>query len=91
MTTAADVKVYTTNYCAYCVRAKMLLSKRGIAYEEIDVSRDDEARTWLVKTTGQRTVPQIFIHGAPIGGFEDLVRLDKSGELAKRMQLAKAG
>ena len=64
----SDVQVYTTNYCAYCTRAKALLQKRGIAFEEIDVSRDDEKRAWLVKTTGQRSVPQIFIKGEPIGG-----------------------
>ena len=90
MTTPAAVQVYTTNYCPYCTRAKQLLTKRGIAFEEIDVSTDDEKRTWLVQTTGQRTVPQIFIHGTPIGGSDELHQLDRSGELAKRLAVAQS-
>jgi glutaredoxin 3 len=77
------VTVYTTGFCPYCVRAKSLLNKRNIAFEEIDVSRDDEKRAWLVKTTGQRTVPQIFIGGVSIGGSDELHELDRRGELAK--------
>lgn len=64
----ASVQVYTTDYCPYCTRAKALLDKRGIAYEEIDVTDDPQKRDWLVKTTGRRTVPQIFIHGQSVGG-----------------------
>ncbi len=81
----SEVKVYTTTFCAYCVRAKMLLSKRGIAYEEVNVSNDTAARDWLVKATGRKTVPQIFIAGEPIGGSDELVEMDRSGELAKRV------
>ena len=66
------VLVYTTSICAYCIRAKMLLSKRGIPYEEINVSSDHDKRLWLVQVTGRKTVPQIFIHGQSIGGFEEL-------------------
>ena len=82
----SDVQVYTTDYCPYCTRAKALLEKRGIPFEEIDVSADAEKRAWLVKTTGRRTVPQIFIKGEPIGGCDDLYALDRSGELAKKVQ-----
>ncbi len=81
----AEVKVYTTTFCAYCVRAKMLLAKRGIPYQEIDVSSDTNARDWLVKTTGRKTVPQIFIAGEPIGGSDELHALDRQGELMKRV------
>jgi glutaredoxin 3 len=81
----AEVKVYTTTFCAYCVRAKMLLAKRGIPYEEIDVSGNVEARDWLVKTTGRKTVPQIFIAGEPIGGSDELHALDRQGLLMKRV------
>ncbi|WP_394825172.1 glutaredoxin 3 [Pendulispora albinea] len=81
----APVQIYTTDHCGYCVRAKMLLTKRNIAFDEIDVSTDDEKRAWLVKATGQRTVPQIFIHGTPIGGASELHELDRSGELARRL------
>ena len=79
----SDVQVYTTDYCPYCVRAKALLQRRGIPYEEIDVSGDHEKRAWLVKTTGRRTVPQIFINGEPIGGSDELHALDRSGDLKK--------
>jgi glutaredoxin 3 len=83
------VTVYTTTNCGYCTQAKNLLKKRAIPFEEIDVSNDDEKRAWLVKVSGRRTVPQIFIGEDPIGGSDDLHALDKSGELAKR--LASAG
>jgi glutaredoxin 3 len=78
----ADVKVYTTPICPYCIRAKALLKKRNVPFEEIDVSKDEAKRTWLVKATGQRTVPQIFIDEKPIGGSDELQALDTSGELA---------
>ena len=83
---APVVQVYTTDYCPYCDRAKALLQKRGIEYEEIDVSGDDAKRPWLGKTTGRRTVPQSFIHGEPIGGSDELHDLDRKGELAKKIQ-----
>jgi glutaredoxin 3 len=80
-TSSADVRIYTTRFCGYCVAAKRLLGARGVAYEEIDVSGDDSRRAWLVQTTGQRTVPQIFIRGESIGGYRELAALDGSGEL----------
>ncbi len=82
---AAQVTVYVTDYCPYCTRAKALLKKRGIEFEEIDVTGDDEKRAWLVQATGRRTVPQIFIKGEPIGGSDDLHELDRTGELAKKL------
>lgn len=81
-----SVQVYSTRACAYCVRAKRLLEERGIPFEEIDVTFNHELRDWLVSKTGQRTVPQIFIHGEPIGGFQELHALDRGGELVKRLQ-----
>jgi len=80
-----QVRLYTTMICGYCVRAKLLLKERGIAYEEIDVTGDHDARSWLVETTGRRTVPQIFIGDEPIGGFDELRALDRSGELSKKL------
>jgi glutaredoxin 3 len=77
----ADVKIYTTTYCPYCVRAKALLNKKGVAFTEIDVTNDQEKRDWLVKETGQRTVPQVFINGASVGGSDDLYALDRAGKL----------
>lgn len=79
------VRMYTTQICPYCVRAKALLSGKGVPFEEIDVSRDPETREWLVSATGRRTVPQIFIGDEPVGGFDDLRALDLAGELDKKL------
>ena len=77
----ARVEIYTTPSCPFCVRAKRLLQARGIAYDEIDVAGEPELRADLVQRTGRRTVPQIFIDGEPIGGFEELAALDASTRL----------
>ncbi|HLK39184.1 MAG TPA: glutaredoxin domain-containing protein [Polyangiaceae bacterium] len=82
---SSPVQVYTTRTCAYCFAAKRLLSKRGIAYDEVDVSGDRDARAWLVATTGRRTVPQIFVAGTSIGGYEELRDLDGSGRLTQML------
>ncbi len=77
----ADVKVYVTDYCPYCTRAKGLLTRKGVPFTEIDVSDDPKTRAWLVTATGRRTVPQIFIDGKAVGGSDDLHALERSGEL----------
>ena len=76
------VEMYTTTSCPFCVRAKRLLQARGIAYVEHDVGDDPELRDEIVRRTGRRTVPQIFIDQKSIGGFEELAALDARGELA---------
>ncbi|MDX2023169.1 MAG: glutaredoxin 3 [Deltaproteobacteria bacterium] len=77
----ADVQMYKTSYCPYCVRAAALLKRKGVAYKEIDVSNDDSTRAWLVEATGQRTVPQIFINGRSVGGCDELHALERAGRL----------
>jgi glutaredoxin 3 len=77
----SEVLVYTTPSCPYCVMAKRLLTQKGVAFQEIDVAYDDAKRRWLSETTGQRTVPQIFIDGKPYGGFTDIAALDRQGKL----------
>jgi len=78
----AEVKVYTTDYCPYCKKAKALLTALQIPYEEIDVTHDAALRDKLVEMSeGRTTVPQIFIDGKPIGGFTDLERLHLTGNL----------
>lgn len=77
----AHVVIYTTTICPYCVRAKMLLQKKGVAYEEINVGNDQEMRLKLVEMTRQRTVPQIFINDRHIGGCDDLYALERQGAL----------
>jgi glutaredoxin 3 len=75
------VEVYTTPMCPYCVAAKRLLDERHIPYSEIDVAADAAVRATVVQRSGRRTVPQIFIDGRSIGGFEELRDLDAAGEL----------
>jgi glutaredoxin 3 len=67
--------------CPYCVAAKRLLSERGIEYDEIDVAEDAALRAEIVRRSGRRTVPQIFIDGRSIGGFDELRSLDEAGQL----------
>jgi glutaredoxin 3 len=73
--------MYRTRLCAYCVLAKTLLARRGIAFDEVDVSGDRAARARLLQETGRRTVPQIYVDGRPIGGFRELYELDRRGAL----------
>ncbi len=76
------VRIYTTNYCPYCVRAKELLNRKGIPFEEIDVTQDPVMREKLIALTGGRTtVPQIFIEDMSVGGFDDISALEKAGKL----------
>jgi glutaredoxin 3 len=77
----AHVLLYTTSSCPFCLRAKQLLDRKKIAYEEIDVTNDTVLRDKMVADSGRRTVPQIFINGQPIGGSDDLYALDKEGKL----------
>lgn len=79
----ALVTLYTTPTCPYCVRAKQLLSRKGITdIHEIDVSGNDALRQEMIeKAGGRRTVPQIFIGSDHIGGFDDMAALDREGKL----------
>jgi glutaredoxin 3 len=81
MSPAPEILVYTTPICPYCVAAKALLRKKKAAFREIDVSTDDELRADLIRRTGRRTIPQIFIGARHVGGFDDLSALDRQGEL----------
>ncbi|MBQ0960186.1 glutaredoxin 3 [Ideonella sp. 4Y11] len=81
------VKMYTTQVCPYCVRAKTLLSQRGVAeIEEIRVDLDPVQRDQMMSLTGRRTVPQIFIGETHVGGCDDLVALDQRGGLMPLLQ-----
>jgi glutaredoxin 3 len=78
----AKVEIYTTTFCPYCVRAKALLKSKEVPFEEIDVTDDPEMREKLVELSGgRRTVPEIFINGKIIGGFEELKALEDEGRL----------
>jgi glutaredoxin 3 len=76
------IVIYTTRFCPYCLRAKRLLSHKGAAFEEIDVSGDWEARAKLAqKAGGLTTVPQIWIGETHVGGSDELHALDRAGKL----------
>jgi glutaredoxin 3 len=83
------VRMYTTQVCPYCVRAKALLRQRGVsAIEEVRVDLDLEQRDTMIRLTGRRTVPQIFIGDTHVGGCDDLVALDQRGGLLPLLGVA---
>jgi len=77
----AKVEIYTTQFCPYCVRAKSLLRKRGVAFEEIDASDPEVREQMIERAGGRRTVPEIFINGRIIGGYDELKALDDASQL----------
>jgi glutaredoxin 3 len=79
----ANVTMYCTAVCPYCVRAEMLLKQRGVTeIEKIRIDLDPAQRTAMMERTGRRTVPQIYIGDTHVGGFDDLAALDRDGGLA---------
>jgi len=87
----ARVELYSTKTCPFCERAKRLLAARGVPYTEFDLGTDDVLRDDIIRRTGRRTVPQIFIDGRVIGGFEELAALDASGGLVELREADDAG
>ena len=81
------VRMYTTQVCPFCIQAKALLTRRGVAQiEEIRIDLDAGARERMVEITGRRSVPQIFIGPTHVGGCDDLIALDRSGRLAALLE-----
>jgi len=79
------IRMYSTRWCGYCVRAKTLLDSKGLPYEEILLDDDPHFRQTLFDRTGGWTVPQILIDGQVIGGYTELWRLDRNGQLDERL------
>jgi len=78
----AKVELYTTMFCPYCSRARSLLQKKGVSFDDIDVMMDDDKRAEMIERAGgRRTVPQVFIDGQHIGGSDELAALDRDGKL----------
>ncbi len=77
----SHVVIYTTRYCPYCSAAKALLRSKNIPFAEIDVTDDPDRRAEMERLSSRRTVPQIFVDGKPIGGYDDARRLESRGEL----------
>jgi glutaredoxin 3 len=80
------IVVYVTGWCPYCQRARALLAKKGLEFREIDVEEDGKLREEMIARSGRRTVPQIFIGDVYVGGCDDLLALDGSGELDRLIQ-----
>ena len=78
----AKIEIYTSPTCGYCHAAKSLLGKKGLSFEETDVVREPSKRAeMMTRANGRRTVPQVFINGQHVGGFDDLYALESSGKL----------
>ena len=77
----AKVEVYSSAQCPYCVMAKQLLDRKGIDYKEIRVDRDSSRRQEMMKKSRQRTVPQVFINNQAVGGYTDLLALERAKRL----------
>ncbi len=76
-----NVVIYTTNICPYCVRAKALLKKKGVTYEERNIERSRALMREMLERSQRRTVPQIFIDDFHVGGYDDMAELDIAGKL----------
>ncbi len=76
-----DVLIYTTAWCPYCIRAKMLLDNKGVKYTEVNVDKEPSKRLEMMQRSNQRTVPQIFFGNNHIGGCDDLFALERRGTL----------
>jgi glutaredoxin 3 len=76
-----SITVYTTDRCSKCAGAKMLLDRREISYQEVNLAKDPDGRTKLSELTGMFTFPQIVIDGETLGGFDELLAADRAGRL----------
>jgi glutaredoxin 3 len=79
----AEIVIYTTRICPYCVMAKRLLDRKGLTYTEINVDEKSGAREEMMLKTKRRTVPQIYIGDLHVGGFDELYALDQKNGLTK--------
>lgn len=86
----AEVTIYTTQFCPYCVRAKRLLDSKQVSYDEIPVDTDSEQRQIMMERSQGHTVPQIFIDDQHVGGCDELYALEAAGELDSRLGLNNA-
>jgi glutaredoxin 3 len=84
------VEIYSTLFCPYCARAKSLLSRKSVAFENIDIMEEPERRAEMIqRANGRTTVPQIFIDGEHVGGSDELAALDRAGKLDAKLGIAK--
>jgi len=87
---SARIEIYTTSWCPYCERARALLRSKGAAFEDISIEADPMLREVMIRRSGRRSVPQIFIDGAHIGGSDELYALDVAGGLDPLLRTSRA-
>jgi len=87
----AEVIMYSTRFCPYCMRARRLLKKKGIEFEEISVARDKSLWHEMEQRSGRITVPQIFINDESVGGYDDIAELNRQGELDQKLGIETNG
>tara|TARA_Y100000310_G_C20455098_1_gene702664 strand:- start:607 stop:852 length:246 start_codon:yes stop_codon:yes gene_type:complete len=80
------ITIYSTSWCQFCKLAGRYLSEKGLEFKEINIEEDGISRDDLVKLTGGRSVPQIIVDGKPIGGYDDLLRLDNEKKLIQTVK-----
>ncbi len=85
MSDKIKITMYASEYCSYCMAARMLLKKKGVDYDEVLVSDDRALRQEMERRSNKTSVPQIFIGDQPIGGFDELYELEESGELDRML------
>jgi glutaredoxin 3 len=85
---STHITIYTTRFCPYCIRARFLLENKGVAYRDIGVDARPELRREMMERSGRHTVPQIWIGGQHVGGYEDLARLERQGRLDALIKMA---
>ncbi|MFQ5787865.1 MAG: glutaredoxin 3, partial [Thermodesulfobacteriota bacterium] len=83
----ANIEIYTKDWCPYCAKAKALLKSKGLSYKELDVTTAHDLQQEMIERSGRRTVPQIFIDGESIGGYDDLANLNATGELDRKLEI----
>ena len=84
-----EVVIYTTPYCPYCMMAKSLLQSKGMAWEEVDLMAEPGRREEMIaRAKGRHTVPQIFVNGSGLGGYDEVAALDRQGKLDEILGLA---
>ena len=81
----ANIELYSKEWCPYCAKAKALLKSKGLSYKELDVTTDETRQQEMVQRSGRRTVPQVFLDGESIGGYDDLANFNATGELDQRL------
>ncbi len=84
----AEVIMYSTRFCPYCIRARYLLESKNVTYTDIGVDARPDLRREMMERSGRHTVPQIWIAGQHVGGYDDLARLEQQGRLDELLKLA---